>query len=333
MIYYQQALREIQNGQIQPFYLLFGEEHLLAENLIKKIKTAFLTETEPELNYFVRYATEGTADEIIALSAGMGLFSQKKLLILKEADALKQKELERLSKLFKQPQDDIRLVIQTSIPSLYQSRLKKIETLVTVVNLLPLKPDELKNFVSEEFQKFGKQVNSEAIEMLIFKVGNQLSDLMLQIGHVCDYFGEVSLIDIKHIEQVVGIYATQDVFELSRLIGNKEYQKASAVLTNLIGSGISSQYILSQLLRHFIALWRIHGYLRAGISRTDSLANKLKIYYKYVDEYKEQAKNWETSRLLRVFQFIKEADRELKNNTLEPQIILDMLNYRIIYLK
>jgi len=333
MIYYQQALREIQNGHIEPFYLLFGEEQLLAENLIKSIKTLFLTEPEPELNYFVRYATEGAADDIIALSSGRGLFSLKKLLILKEADALKQKELERLSNLFDRPQEDIRLVIQTSIPSLNQTRLKMIEKSVTVVSLQPLKPDELKNFVKEEFQKQGKQINSEAVETLMFMVGNQLSDLMMQIRHICDYFGEGSSIDITKIEQVAGVYATQDVFELSRLIGNQEYKKATSVLSNLIGSGISSQYILSQLLRHFATLWRIQGYLKAGISRTDALANQLKIYYKYVDEYKAQAKNWKTSRLLRVFQFIKEADRELKNNTLEPQIILDMLNYRIINLK
>ena len=115
--------------------------------------------------------------------------------------------------------------------------------------------------------------------MLLFMVGNQLSDLMLQISHVCDYFGEASGIDVKQIEQVVGIYANQDVYELSRLIGNQEFQKATVVLSNLIGSGISAQHILSQLLRHFTTLWRIHGYVKAGISRTDSLAKQLKIYY------------------------------------------------------
>jgi DNA polymerase III delta subunit len=232
--------------------------------------------------------------------------------------------------LFEKPRDDIRLVIQTSITSLYQSRLKKIEKLVSVVNLLPLKTDDLRSFVRVEFEKHGKQLNSEAMEILIFRVGNQLSDLVLQIQHICDYFVEISVIDVKQVERVAGIYANQDVFELSRLVGNQEYQKATVVLSNLIGSGISSQHILSQLMRHFTSLWRIHGYVKAGISRTDSLANRLKIHYKFVDEYKEQAQNWKTSQLLKVFQYIKEADRELKNNTLEPQIILDILNYRII---
>ena len=120
---------------------------------------------------------------------------------------------------------------------------------------------------------------------------------------------------------------------MNRLISNEEYRKTAAVLSNLTKSEMSPQFILNQLLRHFTALWRIQGYLRAGITRTDALAGHLKMYYKYVDEYKTQVKNWKPSRLRGVIQFLKEVDRELKNNTLEPQIILDMLNYRIINLK
>ena len=333
MIYYQQALQDIQNSRIEPFYLFFGEEQLLAENLIKKIKSVFLVDVEPELNYFVRYATDNGCDEIIALSSGSGLFSQRKLLILKEADSLKQKELDRLSRLFDKPPKDIVLILQTSIPSLYQTRLKKIENLITVVHILPLKPEELKNFVREQFQKNGKRITEEAIEVLIFMVGNQLSDLLVQINHINDYFGNEKVYDTEQVEAVAGVYATQDVYELSRLITNEEYRKAAAVLSNLMGSGMSPQYILTQLLRHFTALWRINGYLREGITRTDSLASYLKIYYRYVDEYKLQAKNWKPSRIMGVIHFLKEVDRELKNNTLEPQIILDMLNYRIINLK
>ncbi len=333
MIYYNQALRDIQNSKIEPFYLFFGEEQLLAENLIKKIKSVFLTELEPELNYFVRYASENGADEVIALSAGMGLFSKRKLLILKEADSLKQKELDRLSRLFENPPPDIVLILQTSISSLYQTRLKKIENIITVVNILPLKTEELKIFVLEEFQKNGKRITDEAIEMLIFMVGNQLSDLSVQIGHINDYFGKETVYDVKHVETVAGVYATQDVYELSRLISTEEYRKAAAVLSNLTGSGMSPQFILNQLLRHFTALWRIQGYLRAGITRTDVLASHIKMYYKYVDEYKTQLKNWKPSRLMGVIQSLKKVDRELKNNTLEPQIILDMLNYQIINIK
>jgi len=330
MIYYQQALKEIEQSQIRACYLFFGEEQLLADELIRRIKLKYLTKPETELNYFVRYGNERNVDEVIALASGKGLFFDKKLIVLKEADSVRQDELDRLSKLLVKPPDFICLILQTTISSLYQSRLKKIGDLVTSVNLLPLRPEELKSFVYEEFRKLNRQIEPEAVEILLFMVGNQLTDLSMQIQNVAQNSSEIKAIDTATIQQVVGIYANQDVFEYTRLLGNLEYQKAERVLSNLLESGQSPQQIISQVIRHFIMLWKIKGLNRAGVSRTDKLAEELKVYQKYVAEYTEQSKNWNSPRLQRIFQHLFQADRELKNNSLEPQIVLDMLSYKII---
>jgi DNA polymerase-3 subunit delta len=330
MIYYQQALKEIEQSQIRPCYLFFGEEQLLADELIKRIKLKYLTKPETELNYFIRYGNERNVDEVIALAAGKGLFFDKKVIVLKEADSVRQDELDRLIKLLGKPPDFVCLILHTTISSLYQSRLKKIEDLVTSVNLLPLRPEELKSFVYDEFRKLDRQIEAEAVELLLFMVGNQLTDLSMQIQNVAQNSSESSVIDASTIQQLVGIYANQDVFEYTRLLGNQEYHKAELVLSNLLESGQSPQQIISQVIRHFIMLWKVKGLNRAGVSRTDKLAEELKVYQKYVAEYSEQSKNWNSPRLQRVFQHLFQADRDLKNNSLEPQIVLDMLSFKII---
>ncbi|OGB63793.1 MAG: DNA polymerase III subunit delta [Caldithrix sp. RBG_13_44_9] len=330
MIYYQQALKEIEQSDIKRSYLFFGEEQLLADDLIKRIKIKYLTKQESELNYFVRYGNERNVDDVIALAAGKGLFSDKKLIVLKEADSIRQDELDRLIKLLGKPPDFVCLILHTAISSLYQSRLKKIEDLVTCVNLLPLRPDELKSFVNEEFRKLNKQIEPDAVEILLFMVGNQLTDLSMQIQNVAQNFSEDKSIDAAAIQLLVGIYANQDVFEYTRLLGNEEYRKAELVLSNLLESGQSPQQIISQVIRHFIMLWKIKGLNRAGVTRADRLAEELKVYQKYISEYSEQSKNWKSPRLHKVFQHLFQADRELKNNSLEPQIVLDMLSFKII---
>ncbi len=296
MIYYQQALKEIEQSDIKRSYLFFGEEQLLADDLIKRIKIKYLIKQESELNYFVRYGNERNVDDVIALASGKGVC----------------------------------LILHTAISSLYQSRLKKIEDLVTCVNFLPLRPDELKSFVNEEFRKLNKQIEPDAVEILLFMVGNQLTDLSMQIQNVAQNFSGDKSIDAAAIQQLVGIYANQDVFEYTRLLGNEEYRKAELVLSNLLESGQSPQQIISQVIRHFIMLWKIKGLNRAGVTRADRLAEELKVYQKYISEYAEQSKNWKSTRLHKVFQHLFQADRELKNNSLEPQIVLDMLSFKII---
>ncbi len=52
MMYYSKAIQEIEQGHIEPAYLLFGEEQLLADKLIQQIKLKYLTRPESELNFF-----------------------------------------------------------------------------------------------------------------------------------------------------------------------------------------------------------------------------------------------------------------------------------------
>jgi DNA polymerase-3 subunit delta len=330
MNYYNQIIKEIQDGNIRSTYLLFGEEILLADDLIRRIKEKFLEQPEAELNYFLRYASDQGADELISLNAGMGLFSQKKLIILKEADLLKQKDLDRLVHVFKKPDPNICLILQANITSLFQTRLKKIENEVATVNLLPLRPSELQKFVKEEFQKYSREITPEAVDILLFMVGHQLSDLAGQIRNIALLGEENEKVTKDIVEKVAGVYVTQDVFELSKLIATENQSQSAFVLSHLLQSGISPQQILYQLYRHFSVLFQIQGHLRIGINRSDTLAREMKIYPKYLSEYLEQAGLWNLRRLRKVFRYLYEADRNLKNNTLEPQIVLDILSHKIL---
>lgn len=330
MIYYKQAISDISQSKISQLYLLFGEELLLADELIKKIIHGYLAEPESELNYFSRYATETGIDEIIALSSGMGLFSDKKLLILKEADVLKTAEVDKLTKIVSKPMPDICLVLQTNKTNINQTRLKKISDYFTMVNLAPLNVSDLKGFIKNEFAKYQKEVTREAMDLLIFLVGTQLADIIIQVRNLSDFFNQLKLIEVDHVEKLVSVYATHDVFELCRELGNENLQRASFILVNLIESGVSPSYILSQILRHFTLIWQILGYRRVNIVQPQKLATSLNVYHKYMDEYIQQSKKWEFYRLTKVMEYISDADRKIKNNNLESKLILDILNFRII---
>jgi len=329
-LYYQQAMKEISRSNLSPAYLLFGEEFLLGERIVRTLKQKFLGDSEPELNYFVRYATENGADAVISLGAGMGLFSDKKMIVLKEADGLKTADVERLIKFLDKLPNEICLVMLTGLASLYQSRLKKLEHLVTTVNLLPLRPDELNQYVQSEFQKFGKEITPGAVEMLLFLVGTQLSDLAVQVNNVAQYFADKELIEETDVEQIAGVYVTQDVFEYNRVMGEKDLPKAVFILHNLLDSGISPQQIVSQLIRHFSLVWRIRGYNRSGIRSSDVISRELKIYPRYFPGYSQQAQNWKSRDLKRVFSLLHRADWDLKNTNVNPKIFLDILSHEII---
>ncbi len=202
--------------------------------------------------------------------------------------------------------------------------------IITRVNLMPLPPEELKNFIIDEFKKYRQTIQPEAVELLLFMVGNQLADLTMQIQLVAQFYDQNTVIDVEAIQNIIGSYANQNVFEYTRLLGHREFKKAQFVLTNLIESGQSPQYIISQIIRHFTILWKIKGLIRAGKNRPEEVASEVKVFQKYLSDYIEQSKKWQVAALQKIFTHISEADRDLKNNGLEPQIVLDILSYKII---
>jgi DNA polymerase-3 subunit delta len=330
MIFYNQAINDIDKSIIAPVYLLFGEEYFLVEKIINRIKDQFLLKAEAELNYFVRYVSEEGVDAVITLTSGMGLFSEKKLVVLKEVESIRQGNLERLSKIFLKKLDNICLILHAQVSNLNQSKLKHFEEKVTTVNLLPLQAEQLRQFVSDEFKRYGKEITSKGIELLVFLVGNQMSDLMGQANNISQYYADRKQIDSEEVEKIASVFATQNIFEFNRYVGNRDYEKASFILANLLDSGISPQQIISQLIRHFSLLWKILGYFRVKITDNDTLVKELRIYYKYIDEYKKQSKLWTMSDLNNIFKLLYEADFTLKNISTKPQIVLDMLSYQII---
>jgi len=329
---YQQILEEINNTKIRSAYLMFGEENQLADDLIAKIKKKFLLKSEPEINFFVRFVSDQGVDEIISLGSGMSLFSEKKVILLKEAELIKQTDLERLSKFLSKNLEGICIIFHTVLSNLNQSRLKSLDEKLTLINLSPLGIDELKNFIVNEFDKFGKEVTMNAVDSLIFLVGNHLSDLTGQINIICQFYMDNKIIDVSEVENIASTYATHDVFKLNRYIATRDYGKASFTLLHLLESGISPQQIISQLLRHYFILWKLLGLSRYKMSDSALLAKELKIYRKYLEEYKIQSQIWNLSSINRVLKLIYEADKTLKSSTVAPQIVLDLLSHEIINL-
>jgi len=329
-LYYQQAIKEVEDGTIKPAYLLFGEEHLLGENLINKIKKAFLEKVEPELNYFIRYTGEEGTDKVISLGAGSGLFSQKKLILLREAHSLKKNEVERLIKFLEKMPPEICLIFHTSNSSLYQTRLTPLEEVLTTVNLLPLRTNELNQFVRDEFKKAGKEITNDALELLLFYVGSQLSDLTLQINNIVQYFHDKTIIDSPEVDKVAAVYVTQDIFEYNRQLVSGNFAKSIMILSNLLDSGVSPQYIVSQLFRHFTILWQIKGFHRSGTRSPEKISQELKIFSKYFREYEVQTTAWKFTGILNVLNLLSQTDIDLKNSTTDAKIILDMLSRQIL---
>lgn len=324
-------LEKLKRGEIEPAYFLYGEESYLIEQLIHTIARKFVVEPEKEINYFLRFAPDNSLDDILALTAGGGLFAAKKIVVLKDYQNLKNPDLAGLLKYLQHPNPDICLLIIARTDQIKQSKFKNLQGQLPFVQVQPLKNRELADFIRAEFKAFNKNVTDEAINTLIFMVGDQIHDLRTEIVQVCNYAIDREDIGVTEIEEVVGVYVNQSVYEYIDAISSRDLATALFILHNLLERGESPGYFLTLLFRQISIMWKLKGFYDSGKRNDYEIGRELGIYSNHLSKHKNHLSGWSTIQLKKAIEQIDECDRNLKTSQLRPNLLLDLLSFKLVH--
>lgn len=325
-----EILRGIEKIQIQPAYFIYGTESFLMDEIVSGIGAKFLGGVQKEINYFMRYAPDTSIDEIISLCAGSGLFSTRKLVIYKDIQNLKKPNFDRLLKYLERPNPDVCLILIARTDQIKQSRYDRLIAGMTAVNAQPLRERELGVIIRREFENYQKSVTREGVESLVFLVGNQIHDLRTEIAQVCNFYPDKKEINAGDIEEVVGAYVNQNVFDYIRAIAGKDLYQALFILHQLLEQGETPHTVLALLLRHITILWKIYGLIQSGVRNDYEIGKKLGLYSRHFAEYKSQLTSWNPRQLRNALQLIGESDRHLKSTQIGSDLILDILSFKLV---
>ncbi len=333
MQYYKQAVSEITAGKFYSAYFIFGEETFLIDDLVERIGIGFLGEPQKEMNFYIRYAPDTVLEEILALASGGGLFSAKKVIIYKSFQNLRNPNLKSLTTYLANPNPDICLVIVAQTDSTNKSKFKTLRSLMVSINVLPLREADLTSFIQKEFKTYKKRISSEAIQTLLYLVGDKIHELKTEILQVVNLYHDKKIIEAPDIESVVGIHVTQNIFELTRAIAQKQLEKSLFIMHNLLEKGENPGSIMFFLLRHINMLWKIRGFYQSGIKNDKMIQERLKIYARQFSAYQRELPHWKASQLYNAIEVLNESDREIKSNLMTPRLVLDRLVFRLVNVK
>ena len=85
------ALNRLQEGPLSPFILLYGEERFFVRRALEILKQRFLvSEDLRELLYHVFHAADTNAEDLLGLAKTMPFFDHPQLIVVHEADKLKE---------------------------------------------------------------------------------------------------------------------------------------------------------------------------------------------------------------------------------------------------
>lgn len=322
MIDAQKFYKDLERGQLAPLYFLFGEEPYLLNQSVERFKYAVLTEGAIDFNYSLFYASDADVSVVRDAVETLPMMAPRRLIVLKEAQELSDKEWAELEVLIAEPVDSSVFVI---LASRIDKRKKQIRLLLENADCVEFKKpyeNQVPSWINYIAQSLGLTISTDAIHLLHKLVGHHLTEIESELKKLGDFTGGQRRIEMADVAQAVSRSKEENVFDFTKAIGQNDRVKALEHLVHLLDQGQNEIGIVSLVARHVRILLSVKKGMDEGLHGA-KLAHYAQIPPYFLENYIEQARLWNARKLEQTLVVLSETDKALKSSPLSSHIWLE----------
>jgi DNA polymerase-3 subunit delta len=336
----------------KPVYFLHGEESYFIDEISNYIEQHVLDETEKGFNQTVLYGRDTDLGSIISLAKGFPMMGEKQVVIVKEAQTLKElskstgdgeEVKEKKSSSDKNPLIAYLENPQPSTVLVFCFKYKKLDARSTLAKTIAKKavlfeskklydnkiPDWINGYLKDK--KYS--INPKAAALLAEYLGNDLSKIANEVGKLCLNLPENSEITIDHIQQNIGISKDFNVFELQDALSKKDVLKTNRIVQYFAANTKENPLIMTNasLYNYFQKVLLYHF---VPDKSRGSVASALGMNPFFVEGYERAARNYNTAKLKSIFGYLHECDARSKgvdNVSVEDGDLLKEMVFKILH--
>ena len=331
---YKEIIHSIHKKDLQPVYFLIGNEPYYIDKLSDKFSKSLLTAEEQELNQVTMYGKDITIEEVIAEAKQFPFGAEKRVIILKEGQQIK--NIEFLDSYLDNPQSTTILVISYKGKSIDKRKKfgKNLAKRCVVFESNKLYDDKIPGFIIDYVNEKGYKINNKAIAVLAEYLGSDLSKISNELDKIMLIIKKEEQITTELIEHNIGISKDYNIFELQHALGKKDILKANRII-NHFAKNTRNHHIVPILSSLFSFFQKIIIYHFLEDKSSYSISKNLKINPYFVNQYKIAAENYSKKQLFFIFKYLKEYDLRSKgvnNRSTQQSELLKELTFKILHI-
>jgi len=295
----EKILAELKKQQFKSVYWLEGEEEFFIDQVIEHAEKNILSESEASFNLTIFYGRDTSWPDLFNACTKYPMFSNKQVVILKEAQAMK--DVEKLENYVEKPLSSTLLFVAYKGKKL-DGRTKLAKLLKDKAVLLTSKKlydNELPDWTSELIKTKGFTITNKALFLLIDHIGNDLSRLNNEVNKLILNLDKRKNITEDDVEMFVGISKEFNVFELQQAIANKDLYKAIRIIQYFESNPKAApmQLVFPSLYNYFSKVQMIYS-VRSRDEKTVATAIGVNAYF--VRDYLQTAMKFSSHEIERV---------------------------------
>jgi len=318
------AIKEIKKRKFKPVYYFFGEDAYNLSFTLHTLEEAFQPLLLSELDKETIYSEDRSINDILGLATAFPFGSEKKLIIVKEAEKIKDKK--PLKEYATSPAEFTVLAFfhNGSITNLSSEPFKTLDANEFLFEAKELKGKNLIDWLISIAEEKDKKLSEENAQVLVDIVGESRNMLEVQLEKICIFVNTQKEVTIESIQQVSSELKQFNIFDLQNAIGLKDKSKALTVANNLLDNGAEPTFIITMLTRYFTGLAKITE-LQSKNTPLQEAARIVGTHHFYYPNYLKARNLYSDQKLVEVFRALLKADVSVKTTSSDEKTIITLL--------
>ncbi len=322
----QSVLRSISEGNIENNYFLTGNQPYFINLVCKKLEEKLIDRNSREFDLRLLYGKESSVKEILETVKSYPMFGEKQLVIVREAQYLK--DIELLIPYFKNYLSQTVLVV-CFVNKTIDARTKTYKSINKYSKLIEFKPlyeNHVYKWIGLEAKKLNLNLDPKSIMLISSNIGFDLEMIEKALEKLSFKSDNGNLIKVDEIEKYIGFSKEYNSFELQNSIGEGKYDKSIFIINQMFQKAIDNRKIN-------ITLPLLHNFFKKIIlmhsKNFHSSPKNLGIHPFFLKDYQIAARNYSLEKSVKIIHLLKETDLKSKginNNRVNvKELMLDLI--------
>lgn len=229
-ITHETILRAVMAGEIAPVYYLMGEESYYIDRVANFIAESVLQPEERDFNLIHIYGPDSDTHTIVQAALGYPMGAEKMVVMVKEAQALR--DIEQLESYLQHPQPSTVLIFchKNGTIDKRKSVVKQIEKVGVLYESAKLRDYQLPNWIRDYLRRKKVGIEPQAEAMMAEFVGPDLNRMAGELDKLVISMGENErIISTALVMQHIGVSKEFNVFELTDALSRKDVLKVRQI--------------------------------------------------------------------------------------------------------
>ena len=312
----------IKEGKFKPVYLLYGEERYLVEQFRDKLKKALVNEDDT-MNFALFEGDGIDVKEVIDFSDTLPFLAERRVVLIEDSGFLKASNDEICNYIKHMPETTVIIFVEKEVDR-RNKVYKAIKDVGYICEMNSLNPADIRKWIVLQFKACNKQIDGDALELLMYKTGVSMLQISGEIQKLVSYVGVRSVIAVNDVEEIVSTVVTNKVFDMITAMSNKKQKEALELYYDLLTLKEAPLRILFLISRQFNILMKIKEMSGRYVDES-TMSKTLDIPSFIVKKCRLQSDNFSSGTLYNAVRTCVDTEERIKTGRLEERLGVELV--------